>query len=136
MLDVPHQYIIHSYYHQSVVAHLIRKIGNYLASDVKWWAWEVLPAIKIDESATSPVPDISICTDLTPEVIIEITDPVAVNSEFKKLSRLIENYEFGEGFIYDYKKHTWKKYKLGVGEITENPSFCDAIGYDLNDFLK
>ncbi len=31
MLDVPQQYIIHSYFHQQMLAHLLRQIGNYLA---------------------------------------------------------------------------------------------------------
>ena len=135
MLDVPFQYIVYSYYHQQTVAYLLRKLGNYL--DAKnMWEWEALPLIKIDESATSPVPDISICCNMEIEAFIEITETAAFKHEFNKAIDLAEKHDIAEVFVFDKKKSTWRKYKQGVGEITENPSFCDSIGYDLNDFLK
>jgi hypothetical protein len=48
----------------------------------------------------------------------------------------VQDYEIEEGFVYNYEKNIWLKYKNGSGEITNNPSFCDSIGYDLNEFLK
>ena len=93
-------------------------------------------AIKIDESTTSSVPDISICYDQVPEVIIEITFSVTFNNEFDKLSRLVEKHELEEGFVYNYQKNAWRKCKFGVGEIIESPTFCETIGYDLNEFVK
>jgi hypothetical protein len=44
--------------------------------------------------------------------------------------------EVPEGFVYDCPKKTWRKYKLGVGEVMDNASFCDTIGYDLDHFLQ
>ncbi len=49
---------------------------------------------------------------------------------------MVEEYDLTEGFIYNYKNKTWRKYKNSVGEVQENPSFCDSIGHDLNDFLS
>ncbi len=80
--------------------------------------------------------DISICYDMDIRAFIEITEPSAFNFECKQVATLVETYEIEEGFVFDRKRNTWRKFKLGNGEIIDNPSFCDSIGYDLNDFLK
>ena len=60
-----------------------------------------------------------------------------VQSDFKKVRALIESQDYGiqEGFVYDYKRNEWHKYKLGEGIITDKPSFSDAINLDLATLL-
>lgn len=95
------------------------------------------PETMIDESQTSPVPDVMLVnpeTDLT-EVILEITHPQGVAKDVQKLQNLMETYRVPEGFVYDYKRKAWRKFRLSEGEIAENASFCDAVSHDLAAFL-
>jgi hypothetical protein len=100
--------------------------------------YEPFPEAMIDDANSSPTPDVLLQDNVLDKfvVIIEISGTKGFKNDFRKTSELVENYEVNEGFVYDYKQFRWRKYKLGVGEITANPSFCDSIGYDLNDFLK
>jgi Uma2 family endonuclease len=100
--------------------------------------FEPLVEAMINESESSPTPDVMLLDNVLDElkVIIEITSTTGVKKDFNKIATLMLDYDIEEGFTYDYKKFSWRKYKNGVGEIIENPSFCDAIGYDLNDFVK
>ena len=52
------------------------------------------------------------------------------------MCKLVKEYDLAEGFVFDYKNKFWRKCKQKNGEITENPSFCNTIDYDLNDFVK
>ena len=92
----------------------------------------------INEGESSPTRDVILLDNVLDEikVIIEISSTTGFKKDFNKIIELIDEYEVEEGFVYDYKKEKWRKYKLGVGEIVDNSSFCDAIGYDLNDFVK
>jgi hypothetical protein len=47
----------------------------------------------------------------------------------------MHDYSVDEGFVFNYSAGTWRKYRLDVGEVTQNPSFSDIIGLDLNEFL-
>ena len=100
--------------------------------------FEPLVEAMINESESSPTPDVMLLDNVLDElkVIIEITSTTGVKKDFNKIATLMLDYDIEEGFTYDYKKFCWRKYKNGVGEIIENPSFCDTIGYDLNDFVK
>jgi hypothetical protein len=122
--------------HQRVIAKLTA--GLYVLYQHGKIPLEALPETMINESGTSPTPDILLYDNvmLNNVALIEISSADNFKKDFKKIVALVEDYEVSEGFIYDYQRKLWKKYKLGIGEITENPSFCDAIGYDLNDFLK
>ncbi len=92
----------------------------------------------INESESSPTSDVMLLDNVLDElkVIIEIISTTGVKKDFNKIATLMLDYDIEEGFTYDYKKFSWRKYKNGVGEVIENPSFCDAIEYDLNDFVK
>ena len=119
---------------------MIRKITTgldilYVAGQIKF---EPFPETMISEGSSSPTPDVLLYDNITRSniVLIEITTGDSLKKDFKKISNLIEEYEIEEGFVYEYQRKIWRKYKLGIGEVTENPSFCDAIGYDLNNFVK
>jgi hypothetical protein len=70
-------------------------------------------------------------------VIIEVTHTKGVRGDLIKVQRLIEEGFYGiqEGFVYDYKRQLWHKYKLGEGIVHHHPSFCEAINLDLAALL-
>lgn len=95
------------------------------------------PETMIDESETSPVPDIMLVnhdTDLT-EVIIEITHSQGVLKDVKKPKNLMRIYRVDEGFVYDYKQKRWYKFRLENLETGESSSFCDAVKRDIAPFV-
>ena len=100
---------------------------------------EPLSEAMLDEAQTSPTPDIILIDNaaaLTP-VVIEITHTTGVRADMLKIQRLIDSDYYGvvEGFVYDYKRNEWRKYHRDKGEITDNPSFCEAINLDLATLL-
>jgi Uma2 family endonuclease len=121
--------------HQAIIAQLIYGLTDlYRQSKTRLFAY---PETMIDEGQTSPVPDVMLVdvdTDLT-KAIIEITHTQGVKKDAEKLQTLMSDYDVQEGFVYDYKKGTWRKFDLDKGEIKENPSFCAAIGHDLSTYL-
>ncbi|MBC8111164.1 MAG: hypothetical protein H7Y04_08915, partial [Verrucomicrobia bacterium] len=88
-------------------------------------------------SKTSATPDIILFDNETEmnKVIVEITIHASEKDDFEKTEKLCDKYLVEELFTYNYKTKKWRKYKLGAGELTENVSFCDAIAYNLNNFL-
>lgn len=92
----------------------------------------------IDEGKTSPTPDILLFDNESEQnmALIEVSTTAGAKKDFAKVIELMHDYEVPEGFVYDYVKKRWLKYENGKGQINENPSFCLAIGYDLNEFLK
>ena len=122
--------------HQRVITKLSAQLyWLFTKGDI---AFEPLVEAMINESESSPTPDVMLLDNVLDQikVIIEVTSTGGVKKDFNKIAELMLDYEIEEGFTYDYKKFLWRKYKNGVGEIFDNPSFCDAIGYDLNDFVK
>ena len=122
--------------HQKVITKLSAQLyWLFTKGDI---AFEPLVEAMIDETRTSPTPDIILTDNILDSdvTIIEISGSKTFNKDFEKVVELVEDYDLEEGFVYDYKKFRWRKYKNGVGEILDNPSFCDTIGYDLNDFVK
>ena len=136
MLDVPIMGTNAPKEHQRVIARLTHGLYDlYLKGHVKY---EPLPETMIDESKTSATPDVLLFDSVSEKnvMFVEVTIPVSESFDFKKVIEVAEKYQIPEGFVYNYKTYKWRKYKLGEGEITANPSFCDSIGYDLNEFLK
>lgn len=122
---------------QRVIARLTTRLTNrYEDGEI---ALEALPETMLDEGQTSPTPDIILYDNIlsTTPVIIEITHTDGVKKDLHKIRRLIEEDYYGirEGFVYDYKRNEWYKYALGVGDITDRPSFCEAINLDLATLL-
>ena len=124
--------------HQRVIAKLMTRLGT-MYYDLKTISLEPLPETMLDETKISPVPDLMLCdhTNDTVPVIIEITSTRTVHADMKKLRALITEGDYGiiEGFVYDYKKNEWHKYKKGIGEVLQNPSFCDTLHLDLATLL-
>lgn len=120
--------------HQRVIAKLLTRLGR-MYYDLKTISLEPLPETMLDETKTSPVPDVMLCDHVhdTVPVIIEVTRTRTVQADMKKIISLITAEEYGivEGFVYDYKKNEWHKYKKDTGEVTTHPSFCDTLNLDL-----
>ena len=137
MLDIPVYMGVNApKEHQRAIARLTHGMYDlYLKGLIKY---EPLPEAMINESESSPTPDVLLFDGVLRKnmVIIEVTSTTGAKKDFRKTIELVDDYDVAEGFIYDYQQQSWRKYKLHEGEITENPSFCDSIGYDLNEFLK
>jgi hypothetical protein len=124
--------------HQRVISKLNTELGilYYKLSEIPL---EPFPEMMLDEDKTSPTPDLSLydnILDNTP-VIIEITKTGMVAADMKKVRALIESRDYGiiEGFVYDYKRNQWHKYHRDKGDVTDAPSFCEAINLDLATLL-
>lgn len=121
--------------HQAIIAKLIYGLtDSYLNAQTQLFPY---PKTMIDESQTSPAPDVMLVhaqTDLT-KAIIEITHTQGVKKDAQKLQELMQVYDIPEGFIYDYKLGIWYKYEIQKGEQKENPSWCNAVGVDLAKLL-
>ncbi len=121
--------------HQAIIGRLIYWLtGLYIKNETELIAY---PEAMIDESQTSPVPDVMLVnhdTDLT-EVIIEITHTQGVPRDSEKLKNLLCTYRVAEGFVYDYKQKRWYKFRLNGPETGEESSYCDAIERDLAPFV-
>ena len=120
--------------HQAIIGRLIYWLTDlYIKNETELMAY---PEAMIDESQTSPVPDVMLVnhdTDLT-EVIIEITHTQGVPRDIEKLKNLMRVYRVAEGFVYDYKQKRWYKFRLNGSEAGEETSYCDAVERDLAPF--
>ncbi len=119
--------------HQAIIAKLIYGLTDlYIKEQTGLFPY---PETMIDESQTSPAPDVMLVdpkTDLT-RVIIEITHTQGVRKDIIKLQQLMSDYGVPEGFVYDYKLNVW--HKFGPSKDVANSSWCDAVGRDLSAFL-
>lgn len=125
--------------HQRIISKLTTGLGILFYHEGRI-DLEPLPETMIDEGQTSPVPDVSLYNNKTYQtpVIIEVCHPNGVKNDFKKVQKLIEDFDYGtiEGFVYDYVNNSWQKYTKGQGAQTENPSFSDVLHIDLASLLK
>ncbi len=121
--------------HQAIIGRLIYWLTDlYMKNETELIAY---PETMIDESETSPVPDVMLVnhdTDLT-EVIIEVTHSQGVPKDIEKLKNLMRIYRVSEGFVYDYKQKRWYKFRLDDADTGETSSFCNAIGRELAPFV-
>jgi len=122
--------------HQAIITKLIYGLTElYVQGESKLFAY---PETMIDESQTSPVPDVMLIdtkTDLT-KVIIEITHTQGVKKDLQKLISLMKDYDVEEGFVYDYKLNIWHKYRLNEGKVERENSFSTVLQKDLNLLLN
>jgi Uma2 family endonuclease len=124
--------------HQRIISKLTTGLGILFYKE-KSIALEPLPETMIDEGQTSPVPDIQLYDNehFTTPIIIEVAHANGVRNDFKKVARLMEEFDYGvqEGFVYDYIKKEWWKYRKGEGRILENSSFSEVLNLDLAGLL-
>lgn len=121
--------------HQAIIAQLITGVTNlYMQRKTSLFAY---PEAMIDQSQTSPVPDVLLAnpeTELT-SVLIEVTHTQGVKKDVQKLLDLMTTYDVAEGFVYDYKLHIWRHFQLDGPADGEISSYCSVLAIDLNTFL-
>ncbi len=96
-----------------------------------------LPETMIDESQTSPTPDL-LLYDIDSQrfvVIMEISSTQGFKKDFQKIEELCQSYEVPEGFAYDYLKNQWQRYALSDDQAEITPSYCQTIACDLSEAL-
>ena len=121
--------------HQRVIAKLTAKLYALFESGLL--PYEPFPEVMIDESKTSPTPDVLLYdnSQFKNVVIIEVA-AAGFRKDFEKVANLVEEYDVPEGFAYNYLTGNWRKYSRGKGEVFDSPSFSESIGYDLNQFVR
>jgi hypothetical protein len=122
--------------HQRIIGQLMMRLGMLYYID-KTISFEPLPETMIDESQTSPTPDILLFDNEKKlnQVIIEISGNTGARRDFEKIKQLMIEYNVPEGFVYNYDSKQWRKYSLEHGEDQQNPSFSQSIGLDFNTLL-
>jgi hypothetical protein len=124
--------------HQRVIRRIIANLDRLFEIEGAIML-EPFPETMLDESQPSATPDIMLydnVLEVTP-IILEVTHSNGVTGDFRKVSSLIDEGDYGiiEGFVYNYKRNEWHKYKRGIGHVLEKPSFCDVINIDLTTLL-
>jgi Uma2 family endonuclease len=123
--------------HQRIIGQLMMRLGILFYIE-KRIPFEPFPETMIDESQTSPTPDILLFDNENRQnkVIIEVSGNTGARRDFEKIKSLMQEYDVPEGFVYNYDSEKWMKYRLNGGEDAQHPSYIDSIGVDLNDLLK
>ena len=123
--------------HQRVIGKLMTELGHLFYREGKI-SFEPFTETMIDEGKTSPTPDVLLFDNRTGQnkVLIEVSTSAGARKDFEKLVELMKDYDVAEGFVYNYHNKTWRKYRLDTGEVSERPSFCETIGYDLDEFVR
>lgn len=118
--------------HQEIIAKLVYGVTSFFKNgETSLFPY---PETMIDESETSPVLDVMLVNrenDLA-EAIIEITHTQGFRKDVLKVKELMQEYNVPEGFVYDYKLKIWQRISA---KPNASQSFCEALGYDLNNFL-
>ena len=122
--------------HQRIIGQLMMRLGMLFYID-KRIPYEPYPETMIDESQTSPTPDILLFDNVRKinKVIIEVSGNTGAKRDFEKVKALITEYGVPEGFVYNYDTGQWSKFSLAKGVEQENPSYSDCIEMDLNSLL-
>ena len=122
--------------HQRIIGKLMMQLG-ILFYIKKTLPYEPLPETMIDESRTSPTPDILLFDGDNKRnmAIIEVSGNTGAKRDFEKVKELVEEYEILEGFVYNYDLKVWRKYRLGIGEDKEQPSYSEIVKQDLNELI-
>lgn len=121
--------------HQRIIRKLTGELHRlYTAGQI---SLEPFAETMIDSGQTSEVPDIML-VDSTEKVylVIEITTTKGLKRDIKKVNSFFIDYDVSEGLVYDYNAQKWYKFQNNKGQIAENQSFSDTIGFDLDELLK
>lgn len=70
-------------------------------------------------------------------VIIEVCNNRSVNSDLRKVIRLIEEDDFGvqEGSVFNYKTREWLRYRKGDGGAATAMSFSEVVGVEMGKMV-
>jgi len=122
--------------HQRIIGQLMMRLGILYYIDKKI-PYEPLPETMIDESQTSPTPDILLFDNQMKmnKLIIEVSGNTGAKRDFEKVKKLVEEYGVPEGFVYNYDSGEWMKYVLATGVDRDQPAFSDVLKIDLNSLL-
>lgn len=122
--------------HQRIIGQLMMRLGilYYIEKKIPY---EPFPETMIDESQTSPTPDILLFDNEQKQNrgIIEVSGNTGAKRDFEKVKQLVQEYGVQEGFVYNYDAKVWMKYTLASGEDKERPSYSDEVGLDLRGLL-
>lgn len=98
-----------------------------------------LPETPLAEGPGYPVPDVILYEEKAKQtrVIIEVCNNRSINSDLRKVIRLIEEDDFGiqEGFVFNYKTSEWLRYRKGDGGVATAASFSELMGVDLGPMV-
>lgn len=122
--------------HQRIIGKLMMRLGILYYIDKKI-PYEPLPETMIDESKTSPTPDILLFDNSAKlnKVIIEVTGNTGVKKDYEKVKQLMKDYEVPEGYVYNYDRDEWLSYRLKEGEVRQHPSFSPLLNLDLSELV-
>lgn len=124
--------------HQRIISKLTVELG------ILYYHKQTIPFIPLPETPLAegpgyPVPDVILFDEAAEQtrIIIEVSNNRSVNSDLRKVIRLIEDDDYGiqEGFVYNYKTREWFRYRNGEGGAAVNSSVSELIGVDLAVFL-
>jgi hypothetical protein len=122
--------------HQRIIGQLMMRLGilYYIEKKIPY---EPLPETMIDESRTSPTPDILLFDNLQKlnVVIIEVSGNTGAKRDFEKVKQLVNEYSVPEGFVYNYDTGIWMKYQLDLGVVMDSPSYSNNLRLDLNSLI-
>ncbi len=123
--------------HQRIIGKLMTRLG-WLYYEQHKIPFEPFSETMIDEGKTSPTPDLLLFDHSNKKnvIIIEISTSAGMKKDGEKVKELLRDYEIQEGFVYNYDIKKWRKFKPESGEITDQPSWCEALDLDLDALLK
>ncbi|MFD2932240.1 hypothetical protein [Spirosoma flavum] len=100
---------------------------------------EPLPETPLGDGPGHIVPDVLLFDNQAEQtrIIIEVANNRSFRIDLKKITRLIEEDDYGilEGFVYNYKTHEWLRYRKGDGGAATSSSFSELMMVDLGPFL-
>ncbi len=114
------------YNHQRIISRLTVELG-ILYDHKQTMPFVPLPETPLAEGPGYPVPDGTLYDENIEQtrVIIEVRNNRSVNSDLRKMIRLIEEDDFGiqEGFVFNYVTREWLHYRKGDGAVRRGYGF-------------
>lgn len=126
------------YNHQRVISRLTVELGVlfYHKQEI---LFVPLPETPLAEGPGYPVPDVLLYDENAEQarVIIEVSNNRSINSDLRKVIRLIKEDDFGiqEGFVFNYVTRGWLRYRKGDGGAATASSFSELMGVDLGPMV-
>ena len=126
------------YNHQRIISRLTVELG-VLYYHKQTISLIPLPETPLAEGPGYPVPDVILYDENAEQtrVIIEVCNNRSINSDLRKVIRLIEEDDFGiqEGFVFNYVTREWLRYRKGDGGEATTSSFSELMSVDLGPMI-